>query len=494
MSHTGRLRLDDVISSVPELGPTLPDGGYSWIVLAGAMVIQMTVPTITSMYGVVLGYLALDSTKGLDSWQHEIGLTPILFTAFLSLADPWSRVIVHLAAAPRLIGFIGVCLLSIGVLASGYLATGGVGAYLASSSAGAVMGIGGSFILVQTESLLRRNFRSRLRLALTLKEVATSLGFVFAPVFAPAFCSRSNPQIGLFMIACSFIPAAVGTLAFRTPIVHSRTSPYTLLISDEDNELTDRVVPDKTEGNGRDNNSRSMFSGESRDEGTQSSLSRNGNDVYNFQDPEEDREIFSISNHRVSVFSGFRQKCQIFKSGKFWVGAVACVGCKAGGLFFWILLPSLATVQLGAGSWIEGMAMSVTAGWGTLIPRVASYWQPTTARWRSFCFGGASWLGGLTLLALCTEVALPIYGTAAFLGGVSVGGTSVCLESSLFDAMGSQSVKQSHTMLSSIVGLSILAFSFIKSPLVCLQLTAAIQFLGGTYWILVPLLGIIRAR
>lgn len=36
-----RLRLDEVISSYPELGPTAPDGGYSWLILLGVAFIQV---------------------------------------------------------------------------------------------------------------------------------------------------------------------------------------------------------------------------------------------------------------------------------------------------------------------------------------------------------------------------------------------------------------------------------------------------------------------
>lgn len=41
MSLVGRLRLDEVVSSFPELGPTAPDGGYSWFVLLGVVFIQV---------------------------------------------------------------------------------------------------------------------------------------------------------------------------------------------------------------------------------------------------------------------------------------------------------------------------------------------------------------------------------------------------------------------------------------------------------------------
>lgn len=44
MPLAGRLRLDDVVTSYSELGPTAPDGGYSWLVLLGVAFIQVRSP------------------------------------------------------------------------------------------------------------------------------------------------------------------------------------------------------------------------------------------------------------------------------------------------------------------------------------------------------------------------------------------------------------------------------------------------------------------
>lgn len=41
MSIFKRLHLDEVITSIPELGPTIPDGGNSWLVLFGIMIVQV---------------------------------------------------------------------------------------------------------------------------------------------------------------------------------------------------------------------------------------------------------------------------------------------------------------------------------------------------------------------------------------------------------------------------------------------------------------------
>lgn len=86
------------------------------------------------------------------------------------------------------------------------------------------------------------------------------------------------------------------------------------------------------------------------------------------------------------------------KSIKFWVGTLAWLGCRTSALFLWILLPSLVISNVSSPSLAQGVTLSVAAGLGTLIPNVTSYWRPSTARWRSFCFGGASWLGSFILL------------------------------------------------------------------------------------------------
>ena len=46
----------------------------------------MTVPSISSMYGVILGYLASDDGEEFNMWTEKITLTPIIFTAFWTIA------------------------------------------------------------------------------------------------------------------------------------------------------------------------------------------------------------------------------------------------------------------------------------------------------------------------------------------------------------------------------------------------------------------------
>ncbi|XP_043268780.1 monocarboxylate transporter 5-like [Venturia canescens] len=500
MSLGKRLRLDEVITSMPELGPTLPDGGFSWIVLVGVMAIQMTVPSISSMYGVVLGYMVRDDTPDFDMWTKKIALTPILFTAFWSIADPWTRIIVKLASVPRLIGLVGVSLLSVGVLASGYLASGGVGAYLAGMSAGAVMGIGASFVLVQSENVLRRHFRTRLRLALTLRSLALSAGLVLAPGFALALLSESGLHMGLLMMACVFTPTALGTMALRSPNLRSCSSPYSLLLSEEDNELTPRRNPNvardsqpaETSVNSGDAIYEIAEEASAKGEDPPSLFSQ-GNNAFNYQDPDDDLDLF-VAPALKSIHFTWKQEFQVFRSLKFWLGTAACLGARLGALFLWILLPSLTVTRIEDADLSDGASLSIVAGIGTLVPNAAAYWRPSTARWRSLAFGGSSWLGAFVLFGLSYNFSYPGLAILAFAGGVAVGGSAVSVESALQDTLGDQPARKAHTILSTLVGLAILLFSFIQSPSLCLQLAALSQCVGGAYWVIVPCLGSIRAR
>lgn len=137
--------------------------------------------------------------------------------------------IVSMASMPRLIGIIGIILLVIGIIASGYLATGGVGAYLASTSAGAVMGIGASFIILLSDYVLRKYFRRKLHLALTLKNIGVSFGLLLIPSITNLLLHEAKLKTGLQLITTILLPTVFGILIFRLPPVQ-QTSPYRFFV------------------------------------------------------------------------------------------------------------------------------------------------------------------------------------------------------------------------------------------------------------------------
>jgi len=209
----------------------------------------MTVPSILSMYSVVQGYLISNSSSFYFDLWSEVTLISLLFVAFWCLAgtyftsllyidfllaspisiaydfsDPWTKDIMNLASIPQLIGLIGVTLLITGVIASGYLIIGEISAYLTGLSVGA-MGIGTSFVVIENEIMLRKHFRVRLRLALTLKNIATSIGFTFVPVLTHFLLAETDLKTGFLLMTIVFVPTVVGTLILSFPVLQ-RPSHY----------------------------------------------------------------------------------------------------------------------------------------------------------------------------------------------------------------------------------------------------------------------------
>jgi len=210
----------------------------------------MTVPSVLSMYSIVQGYLVSNSSSFYFDLWSEVTLVPLLFVAFWSLAgafiviiyryyisafyhrfshfaydlsDPWTKDIMNLASIPQLIGLIGVALLTTGIIASGYLIIGEVSAYLTGLSVG-VMGIGASFVVIESEIMLRKHFRARLRLALTLKNIATSIGFTFVPVLTHFLLAETDLKTGFLLMTIIFIPTAIGTLILCFPALQQAST------------------------------------------------------------------------------------------------------------------------------------------------------------------------------------------------------------------------------------------------------------------------------
>ncbi|KZC13105.1 PREDICTED: uncharacterized protein LOC107191155 [Dufourea novaeangliae] len=493
MSVTRRLRLDDIVASIPELGPTIPDGGYSWIVLCGVLLVQMTIPSILSMYGVILGYINESKDSDVDIWSEKIILAPIIFTAFWNLADPWTKMIVNMASTPRLVGIIGVILLAVGIIATGYLATGGVGAYLASSSAGAVMGIGASFVVLLSDYVLRKNFRKKLLLALTLRNIATSVGLILIPNITGLLLHKTDLKTGLLLMTLILVPAVLGTSTFRLPSPQ-RTLPYSLLLTEEDNELPIRISPDvpgSTQHAGGQHESENLEYDDAEERTQEGGLFSEGSNMYAYEELDEDVDLFE--NPAVHSDSPWKQQIRPLKNFRFWAAMMGSVGVKTSILFFWILLPVLSFGV--TRSYSMYIPLCTMAGFGTLLPNLASYKVlKMTNHNRRIYFGLAAWLCAITLTGLTYVGNYTGIMILALLGGVSIGSLSSCQDLALYDVLGSQMMRSVNKGFSTIVGLSILIFSFIHDVNFCLNITSLLLYFGGVYWLSSPVLSFLKTR
>ncbi|XP_076546966.1 uncharacterized protein LOC117610328 [Osmia lignaria lignaria] len=491
MSLTRRLHLDEIVTSFPELGPTVPDGGYSWIVLSGVFLVQMTIPSIFAMYGIVLAYIHENNTNNSDILSEKIMLTPILFTAFWNLSDPWAKMIVSMSSIPRLVGVIGVILLAVGTIASAYLATGGVGAYLTSGSAGAVMGIGASFVVLLSDYVLRKYFRKKLLLALTVRNIATSFGLVLVPSITYLLLYKTRLKSGLQLMTLILLPATLGTLTFRLPT--QQQTPYSLLLSTDDTELPIRISSDVSKSEQQLSNQDEIENSEygQTDERIQhgGGLLNEGSNMYAYEDLDEDVDLFvnpvSHSN------SNWKYQLCALKNFRLWAAIVGWIGMKASTLYFLILFPLLSS-RIVDDPYIW-MPLFITASFATFLPNLISYKiLKATSQNRRLYFGTASWICGTSLIGIIYANSYSWMLICALLGGISIGSLLSCQDLALYDVLGVETMHSAHRGLSTIVGLCILIFCFIHNITICLSVTALLQFLGALYWISSPVLNLIK--
>lgn len=452
----------------------------------------MTVSSILAMYGIVLAYIRENKTTDFDLWSEKIILTPIIFTAFWNLADPWTRIIVNIATVPRLLGITGVILLAVGIIASGYLATGGVGVYLASISAGAVMGIGASFVILLSDHVLRKYFRKKLLIALTLRNVGSSFGLVLIPCITNLLLHEAKLRTGLQLMTTVLLPTALGTLTFRLPSLQ-QTSPYSLLLStEEDTELPVRITSDDSkdlEDSNNQNYVENFGYGEAEETAHGGGLLSEGNNIYAYEELDEDVDLFV--NPVVHSDNKWNHQLQAFKNFQCLAAIIGWVGMKMCALFFWLLLPAL-SYEIVSNSYFW-MSLSVMAGISTFLPNLVSYKVlKLTNQNRRLYFGVASWLSGASLIGLTYATTYPWMMICAFLGGISLGSLSTCQDLALYDVLGSETVRAVHKLFSTIVGICIFTFGFVHNGNLCLSLTALLQFFGGLYWISSPFFNLIN--
>jgi hypothetical protein len=77
------LSLDDVITTQPELGPSIPDGGFGWVVFIGTLFFQALVPCLIVNFGIFLAFSKLNGTaedKNIFLWDDKFLYVPLFFS------------------------------------------------------------------------------------------------------------------------------------------------------------------------------------------------------------------------------------------------------------------------------------------------------------------------------------------------------------------------------------------------------------------------------
>lgn len=118
------LHLDRVVATQPEIGPTPPDGGYGWLIVVSASLYHITVPSLLTLYGLVILRAIRDEEHEEDEplkiWDMNLALVPIIMVVMRLLLESWCRAVVKIFNMPRFMAMAGLCLTVAGVLLSSY--------------------------------------------------------------------------------------------------------------------------------------------------------------------------------------------------------------------------------------------------------------------------------------------------------------------------------------------------------------------------------------
>ncbi|XP_045461000.1 uncharacterized protein LOC123671293 [Harmonia axyridis] len=181
--------IDEVVSSQPELGPKVPDGGYGWVVFGGTLFFQIFIPSLIVVYGILMASVKINKNvndkDALYLWDDQLIFVPLLHIMGWTLFDPTARNLISRSHWPRLAGQAGNCFTCAGLL---FVWMGMEGIINSSDRklflvfAGLLSGMGSSIQTAQCEILLAQYFKTK-HLHLThITHIVVALGFIFTPI------------------------------------------------------------------------------------------------------------------------------------------------------------------------------------------------------------------------------------------------------------------------------------------------------------------------
>ncbi|KAJ8941704.1 hypothetical protein NQ318_023300 [Aromia moschata] len=243
MSSTSRRRddlaIDGVLSTQPELGPSIPDGGYGWVVFLATLFFQVIrprfeseattlfvartalVPSLIVSFGIFLAFSKLPNLSETDVgpllWEDKMIHVPLFFIASWTFFDPVNRALISNSTWPRLVATAGTCLTCAGLLFlwMGMTGYGGSSLFIL---AGLMSGIGASIQMSQCEILLAQYFRLKHAILAHISQGVTALGFLIAPIIVGHQVLRESLLHVILWYQAVILQGLILNLTFRKPM------------------------------------------------------------------------------------------------------------------------------------------------------------------------------------------------------------------------------------------------------------------------------------
>ncbi|CAH1114543.1 unnamed protein product [Psylliodes chrysocephalus] len=235
------LTIDSVVSTQPELGPNIPDGGYGWLVFFATLFFQALIPSLTVSFGVFLAFSRLKVINRSDTnprlWDDSFMYAPLFFITTWTVFDPTSRSLISSSTWPRLVATAGTCLTCAGLLFL-WMGLTEYGGSVLFSLAGIACGVGASIQTSQCEILLAQYFRLKHGLLVNISQAVTALGFVIAPIVVGHTILATNLFNVILWYQAVILQGLVCNLVFKKPqyLKSKQRNAYNYVSSNPDDE------------------------------------------------------------------------------------------------------------------------------------------------------------------------------------------------------------------------------------------------------------------
>ncbi|KAJ3648298.1 hypothetical protein Zmor_020111 [Zophobas morio] len=236
------LSIDEVVSTQPELGPSVPDGGFGWIVFIATLFFQALLPCLIVNFGIFLAFTKLEKGTGDDKnivlWDDSILYVPLFFAISRLFFDSCVRTLTSSATSPRLISVVGTCLTCAGLLFMWMGMTANKDYWLF-APAGLLSGLGSSIALIQCETLVAQYFRQKLSILNQISHFFSIMGFLIAPIVLGHHILNTTLTQVLLWYQAIILQGLIASLFFRKPQYlksKNRSKPYQFVLSNPDDE------------------------------------------------------------------------------------------------------------------------------------------------------------------------------------------------------------------------------------------------------------------
>ncbi|CAB3254405.1 unnamed protein product [Arctia plantaginis] len=221
-SRVEDLHLDRIVASQPEIGPTPPDGGYGWLIVVSAVIYHITVPALTSLYGIMILKAIREEDHEREEvmkiWDMDIALVPVIAVVIRLLLESWCRALVKIFNMPRFMALSGLCFIVSGVLLSSYSTDAESNDHIISIFSGIFIGAGCAMTGQQTEVIITHYFRDRLTMAQRIVRMAPSVGNCLVPILVGYLCSHYTGDVVVMIYGAIVVQNCIFLASYSRPI------------------------------------------------------------------------------------------------------------------------------------------------------------------------------------------------------------------------------------------------------------------------------------